>query len=122
MNERPLSPHLQIYRLPPTALLSIAHRITGVALSLGLILWVVYLSACADPESFELAQSWLRSGFGRLFLVLWVFAVFLHFCHGVRHLIWDTGRGFAKEALNRHAWIVLATAVALTGLSFSLLA
>lgn len=118
MNERPLSPHLQIYRLPPTALLSITHRVTGALILLGLVLWVACLIAAADgPERYAVAQYWLRSIAGRIFLLLWTFSLFLHLCHGVRHLIWDTGHGFARETLNRHAWLELLASLSLTGLT-----
>lgn len=104
MNERPLSPHLQVYRLPLTALLSITHRATGVFLSFGLVLMVVFLMAVAQgPESFEWAQGWLRSVLGKLFLWGWIYALLFHLVHGFRHLIWDTGHGFERDSLDRLA-------------------
>ena len=123
MNERPLSPHLRIYRLPLTAILSIAHRITGVLVLAGLVAGVACLMAAADgSESFALIRSWLSSTMGRAFLLFWVFSMYLHLCHGLRHLIWDSGHGFAREDLTRHAWFELSASVVLTGLSFLLLA
>ena len=104
MNERPLSPHLQVYRLPMTALLSITHRATGVFLSLGMIVLVVFLLAIAQGSaSFDYVHSFLQSWLGRLFLWAWIYALLFHLCHGFRHLIWDTGHGFERDRLNRLA-------------------
>jgi succinate dehydrogenase / fumarate reductase cytochrome b subunit len=104
MNERPLSPHLQVYRLPLTALLSFTHRATGVFLSLGMILLVVFLLAVAQgQESFACVHSFLQSVVGRLFLWAWIYSLLFHLCHGFRHLIWDTGHGFERDKLNRLA-------------------
>ena len=119
MNDRPLSPHLHIYRLPLTALLSITHRATGVLLSLGMILLVVFLMAVAQgPESFETAQGLLRSALGRLFLWGWIYALLFHLVHGFRHLIWDTGHGFDRESLDRLARYELVASVILLALVF----
>ena len=104
MNERPLSPHLQVYRLPLTALISITHRATGVFLSLGMIVLVIFLLAVAQgSESFDFIHGFLQSIIGRLFLWAWIYALLFHLCHGFRHLIWDTGHGFERETLNRFA-------------------
>ena len=104
MNERPLSPHLQVYRLPLTAVVSITHRATGVFLSLGMILLVVFLLAVAQgEESFAWVHSFLQSVVGRLFLWAWIYSLLFHLVHGFRHLIWDTGHGFERETLNRLA-------------------
>ncbi|MGX2041425.1 succinate dehydrogenase, cytochrome b556 subunit [Methylocaldum sp. MU1018] len=115
MSERPLSPHLQIYRLPPTPVLSITHRITGVLLSLGLIFWAIGLVAVAEGEArFAWIQGALRSVPGRLLVWLWLFSLFFHFSHGLRHLIWDTGYGFRRDTLDRYAYFELVAAVLLT--------
>lgn len=112
---RPLSPHLQIYRLPLTALLSITHRITGVVISLGMIYLVVWLMGIAEgPNAFQETQAFLDSGFGRLVLFLWSFALFFHFVHGIRHLIWDAGLGFERAQMDRFALIELGAASGLT--------
>jgi succinate dehydrogenase / fumarate reductase cytochrome b subunit len=119
MSERPLSPHLQVYRLPFTAILSITHRFTGVALALGLVLWVVFLMAAAGgAESFATAQAVLDAWPGRLLLWAWLFALFFHLCHGVRHLVWDTVHGLDRETLTLHGIIELAAALMLTLATF----
>jgi succinate dehydrogenase / fumarate reductase cytochrome b subunit len=121
MNERPLSPHLQVYRLPLTAWVSITHRATGVFLSIGMILWVVFLMAVAQgPEAFEAAQGALRSLLGRLFLWGWIFALLFHLVHGVRHLVWDTGRGFERASLDRLARYEIVASLLLTAAVFFL--
>lgn len=115
MNQRPLSPHLQVYRLPITAILSISHRITGVILSIGAALWVLLLMEVAQGEAaFATAQALLDSWFGRLLLWAWLYALFFHLCHGVRHLVWDTVHGLDRETLTRHAYWELGASVGLT--------
>lgn len=112
---RPTSPHLQIYQLPLTGLISISHRITGVLLSAGLIL-VVYLLCVLSGgisvygEMQATLDNWLVT------LMYWgfVFALFFHLCHGVRHLCWDAGHSFAKETMDHYAKIELGAALALT--------
>lgn len=115
MSERPLSPHLQVYRLPLTAILSITHRFTGVFLSIGAVLWVVFLMAVAQGEAqYALAQAVLDSIPGRLLLWGWIFALLFHLCHGVRHLVWDTVHGLERETLARYAWLEIGASVLLT--------
>ncbi len=115
MSERPLSPHLQVYRLPITAVLSISHRITGVLLSIGAVLWVVFLMAVAQGEAqYALAQSVLDSFPGKIFLWGWIYALFFHLCHGVRHLIWDTVHGLERDTLARYAYLEIAASALLT--------
>ena len=96
--ERPLSPHLQIYRWPINMALSIAHRMTGIGLALGLILLTWWLLALASgPEAFATVQAVMRSWLGVLVLFLWTFVLFYHLGNGVRHLVWDAGYGFEIE-------------------------
>jgi succinate dehydrogenase / fumarate reductase cytochrome b subunit len=112
---RPLSPHLQVYKPQITSFLSILHRITGVALALGLILFAVWLgSAAYGPQSFETVQSLLGSWLGRLLLFGWSAALFYHLSNGIRHLAWDFGYGFANEQVDRSGYAVLAATVVLT--------
>ena len=114
-SDRPLSPHLSIYRWPITMTLSILHRATGVAMSLGLVvlaywLWTVS-SGSADYARFNELTSTLV---GQLLLIGWSFAFFYHFANGVRHLVWDTGRGFEKHQANASAWLVLLLSIGMT--------
>src|SRR5215470_13862202 len=91
---RPLSPHLQIYRWPITMALSIGHRATGLALSVGTLLLVWWLVALAmGPQAFALAQGFIGSWLGKLLLLGWSFSLFFHLANGIRHLVWDTGQG-----------------------------
>lgn len=118
MNERPLSPHLQIYRLPFTALLSITHRITGLWLLAGMVLLVVVLMSAAEgPQPFARVQALFQSMLGRGLVWAWLFALYFHLCHGIRHLVWDTGHGFSREKLTRHSWMELCSSIVLTGLT-----
>lgn len=117
MSNRPLSPHLSIYRWPITMLLSILHRMTGVAMAIGLILLATWLLQAANgPEEYQYFRSAMSSVIGRLLLIAWTFAFFLHLGNGVRHLVWDTGRGFEKRTANASAWFVLGFAVAMTAI------
>ncbi|CAG7856737.1 succinate dehydrogenase / fumarate reductase, cytochrome b subunit [biofilm metagenome] len=112
---RPTSPHLQIYRLPLTGLISITHRITGVLLSAGLILIVAFLYVIAQGE---VAYQGLQviTGYGLVKLIYWgfVFALYFHVCHGVRHLLWDVGAGFEAGHLNKFAKLEVLFATGLT--------
>ncbi|MEC4749964.1 succinate dehydrogenase, cytochrome b556 subunit [Methylomicrobium sp. Wu6] len=120
--QRPLSPHLQVYKLPLTGIISITHRITGVLLSFGLLYVVCLLSALASgPEAYAAVQSFASSWWMRMLTWGFIYALFFHLCHGVRHLIWDAGQGFELETLNRYALIELGVSVLLTLISLILL-
>jgi len=91
---RPLSPHLQIYRPMLTMMMSIVHRATGIALYLGTLLLAWWLIAAAtDARAFDTANSVLTSILGRLVLLGFTWSLFHHLLGGIRHFIWDTGRG-----------------------------
>ncbi len=114
-HDRPLSPHLSIYRWPITMVLSILHRITGIALSLGFVVLVAWLfDAASGVEAYGVFLSVMDTLIGKLVLVGFSFAFFFHLSNGARHLFWDSGRGFEKEQANRSSWLVLAMTVALT--------
>jgi succinate dehydrogenase / fumarate reductase cytochrome b subunit len=118
---RPLSPHLQVYRLQWTMLLSFSHRITGIGLAVGTLLLVYWLAAAAaGPEAFATAQALVGSVIGRLLLFGWSFALFYHLCNGIRHLAWDAGFGFELDSAYRSGLVVLAASVVLTLLSWIL--
>ncbi|MEQ8167245.1 MAG: succinate dehydrogenase, cytochrome b556 subunit [Alphaproteobacteria bacterium] len=119
--ERPLSPHLQIYKPQWTSVLSITHRATGLALALGTLLIVYWLVAAASgPEAFAAAQACIGSSLGRLALFGWSAALFYHLANGVRHLFWDAGRGFELETAYLSGLGVLAATVILTTLAWLL--
>ncbi|TAK61532.1 succinate dehydrogenase, cytochrome b556 subunit [Methylobacter sp.] len=116
---RPTSPHLQVYRLPLTGIISITHRMTGVMLSAGLILFVYVISALAGgAESYDTMQTIMNQWLFKLVGWGFIYALFFHLCHGVRHLIWDTGSSFELETLNRYAMIELASSLILTLMTF----
>jgi succinate dehydrogenase / fumarate reductase cytochrome b subunit len=113
--ESPLSPHISIYRWPITMTVSILHRITGVAMSAGLVMFAGWLSSVAlGGRYYDNFVSLMASLPGCLLLVGWSFAFFLHLANGVRHLVWDFGHGFEKRQADASAWFVLLFAVALS--------
>lgn len=117
--QRPLSPHLQIYRLPLTAIISITHRITGVLLTFGLLLLIAYLLCiAAGSPAFEYAQNFIGSIIGQILLFGFNFALCFHLCHGIRHLFWDSGKSFDPDTLNPIALFEIMTALLLTLLTW----
>ena len=115
--ERPLSPHLSIYRWPVTMVSSILHRATGIAMAVGFILFSAWLAdAAAGPDAYAAFAAAMGSTIGRILLVGWSWAFFYHFANGIRHLVWDTGRGLEKEQASASAWFVIAVSVVLTAL------
>jgi succinate dehydrogenase / fumarate reductase cytochrome b subunit len=118
-NNRPISPHLQIYKLPLTGIISITHRMTGVMLSAGLICFVYIVSSVAGGETAYTAMQGLM-GVWLVKLIYWgfIYALFFHLCHGVRHLIWDAGQSFDSDTLDYYAKIELGCSLALTLFTF----
>lgn len=110
---RPVSPHLQVYRLPLVAVLSITHRITGVGLAAGTLLLVWWLAAAAGSDAaYATVSGFIRSPVGWLLLFGWSVALWFHFCNGIRHLFWDFGHGFElAEAQASSRAVLVATAV-----------
>ncbi len=118
-HSKPLSPHLQIYRPQITSMLSIAHRLTGVALAFAALLLTYWLASAAyGPDAFERAQGVLQSLFGRVILFGFTFSLFYHLCNGIRHLGWDMGWGFDLVKLRITGVIVVIAALVLTVLSW----
>lgn len=110
--QRPLSPHLTIYRPQITTTLSILHRITGLLLTLGAVVLVAWVATvAAGPECHATFQRLIDSLPGRLLQLGLVFSLFFHLCNGVRHLFWDMGKGFSLEATTRSGWTVVALSV-----------
>ena len=113
--ERPLSPHLSIYRWPVTMTLSILHRATGVAMAVGLLLLAAWLvSAAAGQAEYEQFTAKMSTPAGKLLLIGWSFAFFYHLANGVRHLFWDAGKGFEKHQANASAWFVIVVSIVVT--------
>jgi succinate dehydrogenase / fumarate reductase, cytochrome b subunit len=114
-HSRPTSPHLQVYKLPLTGIISISHRITGALLSAGLLLVVALFYALSQGEA-AYADMQNLTGFWLVKLIYWgfIYALFFHLCHGVRHLIWDVGAGFTADKLTQYAIIELVAAFLLT--------
>jgi len=121
VRNRPLSPHLQIYRPQITSVLSISHRATGIVLSLGsvfLVLWL--LAAAAGPEFYDIAQACAGSWVGYVFLFGFSFCLFYHLLNGIRHLFWDAGHGFEIATATRTGWAVVLGSVLLTAIAWLL--
>ena len=114
-DQRPLSPHLQHYKLPVTALLSISHRITGVINSAGIVLLVLLIaSAAGSPDSYGVIGAIADSFLGKLILFGLTLTLYYHLCNGIRHLFWDAGYGFSLEAARRSGFICLGAAAGLS--------
>jgi succinate dehydrogenase / fumarate reductase cytochrome b subunit len=112
---RPLSPHLQIYRPQLTSVLSITHRASGIALAFGTLLLMWWIaSVVRGPDAFALVQHFLASFIGRLLLFGWTWALFFHLANGVRHLAWDAGLGFDLESTTVSGWLAVAASAVLT--------
>lgn len=116
-DNRPLSPHLQVYRPQLTSVMSISHRLTGVLLSVGMLVVVFWLLALASgPEAFERINAFLASTTGLILLLLWTFSLFYHLFNGVRHLMWDAGWLLDLRGAYASGWIVLGASVVATAL------
>lgn len=119
MAANPLSPHLQIYRPQLTSVMSITHRISGVFLSLGTIMLLYWLVAAAvGPDAYADAQRCFAAWPTQILLLGWTFAFFYHLSNGIRHLFWDAGMGFALTSAYRSGYLVIATAVIMTALTW----
>ena len=117
MNQRPLSPHLGVYKFMYTMSLSILHRITGCAAAVGFLLFVWWLMALASgPAAYASAMSALDSSLAKLLLVGFTFSFVYHFCNGIRHLVWDTGRGLERAQARRSGAVVIVAALVITAL------
>ncbi|MDA0785793.1 MAG: succinate dehydrogenase, cytochrome b556 subunit [Proteobacteria bacterium] len=118
-DNRPLSPHIQIYRPQFTSVLSILHRITGIGLAAGTLLLVWWLiAAAAGPTEFDTVQNFIGSVVGRILLLAWSFALYYHLCNGIRHLVWDAGKGFELRTAFASGCLVVVAATVLTIISW----
>lgn len=114
-NNRPLSPHLQVYKLIPTMLMSIVHRITGAALAVGTILLAWWLVAAASGKAYFDWVSWLfGTWIGLLVLFGYTWALVHHMLGGLRHFVWDMGHGFDKHLTTKIAVMLPVVSVCLT--------
>jgi succinate dehydrogenase / fumarate reductase, cytochrome b subunit len=116
-SSRPLSPHLGVYKFMYTMSLSIMHRITGIAAAVGFLAFVWWLMALATgPDAYARAMTCLTTPLAKLLLVGFTFSFVYHFCNGIRHLVWDTGRGLERAQARRSGAVVIAAALLLTAL------
>lgn len=114
-SQRPLSPHLQVYKPQITSVLSICHRMTGVFLTFGTLFLTWWLVAAAyGPDAFAGAQGFLGSAGGHVLLWGFTFAVFYHLGNGIRHLLWDFGWGFELTQVRLSGLVMVAFAVVAT--------
>ena len=110
-----MSPHLGVYKFMYTMALSILHRITGCAASVGFLLFVWWLMALASgPAAYASAMNALGSPLAKLLLVGFTFSFVYHFCNGIRHLVWDTGHGLERAQARRSGAVVVVAALLLT--------
>jgi len=114
-DKRPMSPHLQVYKLPLTAYVSIGNRITGVINSVAIVLLILVIAVAAGAPTESSAILWLlNSWLGTLALFVFTFTLYFHMCNGIRHLFWDAGYGFEIETADKTAKVSIAVAGVLT--------
>lgn len=112
---RPLSPHLTIYRRTLSMMMSIVHRITGCGLAVSGVLVVWWFAAAANgPERFAFVDGLLSSWLGGLVMIVSMAALWYHFFNGIRHLVWDTGNSFGLDQIERSGFVVLGATAAMT--------
>lgn len=119
---RPLSPFMlgQYYRFQWTSLLSFAHRITGIGLSLGTLLLAGWFIALASgPTAFNTYSQLVTAWYGQVLLFGWSWALTYHLCNGIRHLFWDVGMGFELKTAERSGYAVVIVSLALTGAAWA---
>ena len=122
MNQRPLSPHLQIYKPQLTSVLSITHRATGAVLAAGALLAVYWLYALASgAKAYAQAQALLGSWFGKVILMGLMFSLFYHLLNGIRHLMWDAGYGLELKSAYQTGWAVVILSAILTAASWAVI-
>lgn len=113
--ERPLSPHLQVYKPQITTIMSILHRATGIGLTAGIVVFVGWLVALASgPECYNAFIKGITSPIGQIFLFGWTWAFFYHLCCGIRHLLWDAGAFLTIEGVYSTGRIATAVSALLT--------
>lgn len=119
---RPRSPDVQIYRPQLTSVLSFSHRVTGIWLTLGSILLVLWLVGVATDGPLDHALgAFFGSWVGRVLLFTWTFALFFHLCNGIRHLAWDLDYGFELRSIYLSGWVVVAASIVLTLVTWAII-
>ena len=119
-DNRPLSPHLSIYKPQISTVLSITHRATGLALFAGSALMVAWLwSAAYAPSYYVTLHEWLVSPLGEICLLGWTASFYYHLGNGIRHLFWDAGYGFTLPVMNKTGWLVVIFTVLMTALTWA---
>lgn len=115
MAEKPLSPHIQIYRWEITMLVSIFHRATGIAMAIGtgFVVWML-LALAMGEGAYQCFHDFITSPLGMLMLLGWTFAIFLHMANGIRHLFWDVGCGYDIKTAHRTGFAVMIFAALMT--------
>jgi succinate dehydrogenase / fumarate reductase cytochrome b subunit len=117
MSQRPLSPHLGVYKFQYSMALSILHRMTGLAATVGFLAFAWWLMALATgADSYARAMSVLSTPVAKLLLVWFTFSFVYHFCNGIRHLVWDTGHGLERVQARRSGRVVVVASLLLTAL------
>ena len=113
--QRPLSPHLQIYKWQVQMVTSILHRATGIALAVGtlLVVWGL-LSLAAGEAAFDQFKICMGSPLGMILMIGWTWSLFYHLCNGIRHLIQDAGAGYAIAQFVRSSWLTVIGSLVLT--------
>ena len=112
---RPISPHLSVHKKLQTSILSITHRVTGVGLSLGSVLIVIWLFLLAiSEEYFQIINFFLTTIFGKIFLFFWLFGIIYHLLNGIRYLIWSLGHGLEINNVKISGYIVIILSLSLT--------
>lgn len=123
VDKRPLSPFMlgQYYRFQWTSLLSFAHRITGMGLSLGTLLLAGWLIALANgPAAYAMWSQHMMAWYGQVLLAGWSWSLLYHLCNGIRHLFWDAGKGFDLKVAERSGYAVIALSGLLTAAAWAL--
>lgn len=116
-HQRPLSPHLQVYRPQLTSVLSILHRVSGMLLALGAVVVVVWLAALvAGPEAYDRVIGILAHPVALVALFGWTLALFYHLLNGIRHLCWDAGWGLELKSAYASGWVVVVLTLVLTAI------
>jgi succinate dehydrogenase / fumarate reductase cytochrome b subunit len=119
-SNRPLSPHLQIYRFHLSMVLSVLHRATGMALAAGMVLFTWWVLALANgPGAYDTVRSFVGSPLGLFLLLGWTWSLFFHLANGIRHLVWDTGAALDLPSVRTGGLLVIAASILLTAAAWA---